>query len=625
MPEYRTSARLKNRKTTAAPAIQDSSSRNPPKRHKTVASPTSTVEEKPPERKIRGTRGKLKLITEMPFDILYETFSHLHPVDLLHLSQASKSLHDILLNRRAQSVWKTSFVNIQAGENPPPNMPPDMTYPNYALLLFGTVCQICCKVPGIYVHWAARLRFCLACMDFKRPSPAQTRSLERSGHYALFGLSGCPKENIVVSMSRKTFIQTQVKLSRERTEHAQQCFFWVQGQKMKRKMDLQTLRSQRQKAICKRLRAEGWGPELDFLGPRRIPNLPGANKPQALTDRIWSHIRPEVIDFLQEIRVICSQKERKELIQSRMIILYPKYDDYLNTQPRRFPLPGFADICGEAPFRSLIFSTPADNDFTLSDSDRLKDYFAEACKTWFESRSHALEALLPSECPRLDTAAAFFRCQWCKEPISYPRILKHKCLIISQANFKPSGDNVELYDLAVASERPWNFGGDQVEFDEEAAECARDIIAVCGADPREVSAEVMNELDRRVECLRCSQAKGRPAMRWTTAIIHELEKHYEEECQGPRWKLLEDPSEIDFVKNKEQATMNSWCKWVGCNHCGRTLNSGTMFWHLRTLHNIKNITKAEAQHHTFVPLDLSMKHPPYAVKLPRRQLGVNQR
>ncbi|KAG5341400.1 hypothetical protein C0989_010766 [Termitomyces sp. Mn162] len=441
MPEYRTSARLKNRKTTAAPAIQDSSSRNPPKRHKTVASPTSTVEEKPPERKIRGTRGKLKLITEMPFDILYETFSHLHPVDLLHLSQASKSLHDILLNRRAQSVWKT---------------------------------------------------------------------------------------------------------------HAQQCFFWVQGQKMKRKMDLQTLRSQRQKAyafissktsfmtyslrsICKRLRAEGLrslllhcmgdSPKMPQVGALNWIFWDQGGSPTYLeqtyhkrTDRIWSHIRPEVIDFLQEIRVICSQKERKELIQSRMIILYPKYDDYLNTQPRRFPLPGFADICGEAPFRSLIFSTPADNDFTLSDSDRLKDYFAEACKTWFESRSHALEALLPSECPRLDTAAAFFRCQWCKEPISYPRILKHKCLIISQANFKPSGDNVELYDLAVASERPWNFGGDQVEFDEEAAECARDIIAVCGADPREVSAEVMNELDRRVECLRCSQAKGRPAMRWTTAV-----------------------------------------------------------------------------------------------------------
>ncbi|KAG6901445.1 hypothetical protein C0995_011958, partial [Termitomyces sp. Mi166 len=186
-------------------------------------------------------------------------------------------------------------------------------------------------------------------------------------------------------------------------------------------------------------------------------------------------------------------------------------------------------------------------------------------------------------------------------------------------NFKPSGDDVELYDLALWPERPWNFGGNQVEFDEEAAEYARDVITVCGGDPRQVSAEAMDEFDRRVECLRCSQAKrkGRLAMRWTTAIIHEIEYHHEEEWEGPRWKLLEDPSEMDLVRSKEQAIVKSWRKWVGCNHCGQTINSGALFWHLRTSHNINNITEAEALDHTFVPLDLSMKDAPHAIKLAR--------
>ncbi|KAG6884908.1 hypothetical protein C0995_009763, partial [Termitomyces sp. Mi166 len=288
MPERRTSSRLKNKKIAtvagATSASSNSSQKPPPKRRKAVASPAPTVEEKA-DRKIRGTRGKLKLVTEMPLDILYETFSHLQPADLLHLSQASKSLRGILLNRKAQSVWKTSFANIQ--ENPPPKMLPDMTYPNYALLLFGTECQ---AAPGLYVHWAARLRLCLSCIDERTIPrtdqvglwylcPSWIIKLPKGGRRSL-----CLKEDyerIVQEKDRlkddKTllndFTEAQTRLCRERSEHARQCSLWVQGLKMKRKKDLQTLRSERQKeyaflssaghsmtdhlhSMCKRLREE---------------------------------------------------------------------------------------------------------------------------------------------------------------------------------------------------------------------------------------------------------------------------------------------------------------------------------------------------------------------------------
>lgn len=57
--------------------------------------------------KVRGRRGQLKLVVEMPFDILLEIFQYLPPADLLCLTKASKSLRALLLDRAtAYSLWK---------------------------------------------------------------------------------------------------------------------------------------------------------------------------------------------------------------------------------------------------------------------------------------------------------------------------------------------------------------------------------------------------------------------------------------------------------------------------------------------------------------------------------------
>ncbi|KAG6897023.1 hypothetical protein C0993_007818 [Termitomyces sp. T159_Od127] len=517
----RTSARLKNKRATNGTITLDSSINSayqklPSKRRKTAADITHIVKEKTAERKIRGVCGNLKLVTEMPLEILDEIFSHLQPADLLHLSQANKSLHSILLSRRAQSVWKASFANLQDSENPPPQIPSDITYPNYALLLFGTYCQYPSRTISTADPTVTGLWFQCPAWSLKLPKGKRRCLYIKEDCERVLHEKGRLKDNQTLL---KDFTEAQMKFCRERIAEGSSRFGWAQRLKQKRKNDLQSIRLERQKQVSVKLRAEGWGPELDFLGPDGIANLPGADKAQALTERIWSNILPALIEFLEEIRVIRLERERKDLIQCRMEILYPEYEEYLKTRPYHLSHPAFADICGEEPLRALIFSTPADDIFQLPNYDQLKNDFAKASKAWVESRSRMLEALLPPNSPRLDLAATFFRCRWCKEPISYPRILKHICLIANKIKYKPSGEDVELYKFAWRG-RPWNFGGDQVEFNEEAAGYARDIISVCGADPQEVSAEAMNELDCRVECLRCSQVvrKVRLAMRWTTAV-----------------------------------------------------------------------------------------------------------
>ncbi|KAG6877989.1 hypothetical protein C0993_001194 [Termitomyces sp. T159_Od127] len=239
----------------------------------------------------------------------------------------------------------------------------------------------------------------------------------------------------------------------------------------------------------------------------------------------WSQIHPCIIIHLEGVRLERLEKQRKRIVQRRMVLLMPLYQEYLSTLPHLSHVPGFPELCTEEPFRSLIFSTPIDTTLTPDDFAARKVNIAEACRAQSESQARLLEALLPPEYPSLDLAMALFKCQ-------------------CHNNFKPSGDNAELYEsaldhvpwdyrgsyseaeYALLFRRPWNFGGSQVKYDEEAAGHAKAIIEVCGADPCIVSKKAMDELDIRVECLRCGHGKrgrtGRLAMAWSVAARKSL-------------------------------------------------------------------------------------------------------
>lgn len=59
-----------------------------------------------PDKYVRGRRGHLKLMTEMPLDTLHEIFRQLGPLDLLYLSWANKSLRGILMEKAAKYIWE---------------------------------------------------------------------------------------------------------------------------------------------------------------------------------------------------------------------------------------------------------------------------------------------------------------------------------------------------------------------------------------------------------------------------------------------------------------------------------------------------------------------------------------
>ena len=84
-------------------------SRNSKKRktsHDKDALSDNAVAYKSNRRGIKSKRGDSKISKDVPLDVLVEIFRLLEPVDLLHLSRVSKSLHDLLSSNDMIFLWK---------------------------------------------------------------------------------------------------------------------------------------------------------------------------------------------------------------------------------------------------------------------------------------------------------------------------------------------------------------------------------------------------------------------------------------------------------------------------------------------------------------------------------------
>ncbi|KZT09619.1 uncharacterized protein LAESUDRAFT_646055 [Laetiporus sulphureus 93-53] len=80
----------------------------------------------------------LDKLPEMPLDILLEIFSHLRPLDLLHLARTTKALRTMLMSRSSISLWKGARELVGRL----PDCPSDLSEPQYANLLFDQHCHV---------------------------------------------------------------------------------------------------------------------------------------------------------------------------------------------------------------------------------------------------------------------------------------------------------------------------------------------------------------------------------------------------------------------------------------------------------------------------------------------------
>ena len=103
-------------------------------------------------------KGDSKFAKEVPFDVLLEICRYLQPIDLLHLSRVSKSMHDLLTSDDVGFLWKSvcffgvcffahsinifskAYNNIPLSDRPP--CPDDTNLVFYTNYVYGRHCQV---------------------------------------------------------------------------------------------------------------------------------------------------------------------------------------------------------------------------------------------------------------------------------------------------------------------------------------------------------------------------------------------------------------------------------------------------------------------------------------------------
>ena len=248
-----------------------------------------------------------------------------------------------------------------------------------------------------------------------------------------------------------------------------------------------------------------------------------------------------------------------------------------STMATHLIVPHTSYIAAFEPIEALLKTLPLEEVVTEEQMSALAkpDMIIQITETWRREADTFLLGLL-SKLPSspstdeaidrapLELATTFFKCNWCTEPINYPRILMHGCLRNRRCNDPDeeeddqeadegkidSGahDDVEAMEAEDNNAHQtrnarrneitvdsvwnkmsswfgpgWNEGNDQIFVDEEATNFAKTIVEVCGEDPNTTTFARMEELDARLECVRCTaksktKTRNRLVMNWTTAV-----------------------------------------------------------------------------------------------------------
>lgn len=72
----------------------------------------------------------------------------MHPYDLLKLARTTKTLRNILMSRSAITIWRTALQNV--ANTGLPEVPPDLTEPEFVNLAFDPYCHVCVSFDAIY-------------------------------------------------------------------------------------------------------------------------------------------------------------------------------------------------------------------------------------------------------------------------------------------------------------------------------------------------------------------------------------------------------------------------------------------------------------------------------------------
>ncbi|TFY59652.1 hypothetical protein EVJ58_g5648 [Rhodofomes roseus] len=495
----------------------------PPKPSKQSRSSTSTNGVAPKAatvarwKNVRGRRGGLKDMLNMPMDIIREICLSLHPRDLLSLSRTSKSFNSFLMRRSSAYLWRGSLRNV---EGLPP-CPSGLIEPSWVSLVFSPYCTE--EVAG-----------------FKKPCYLKSQIFEILDRCRVLSESGKWEED------RAALVETYVAEAEAVSEHAALCQTWAHNEECARRQEANTLMRQRLEDIIPRIRALGWGPELDFIQARDYAPLSQhklVKSTKKLTDRAWQKIQGELMLCMDGIREDRLANEIQNTLTERWTVLNRYGAALLERYFRKHPeLQQYglnvADLALCKEFRDVM-TAPADVVIDETNVLALEGQIGAIVDRWQEGvREQLSEVLAKHKFERnggtdpLDLATTIFHVG------EYPRYAWFPTIVADRGLRNPTPEaGRDWYEKFVYGQKVARcFVGCDMLCLVQPTDRMREIIQVCGKDPSAATAEDIDALNVQL----VSDTSPEPTT-WRDAMLDAAKDG------SQRWWLESRGAESQFV------------------------------------------------------------------------------
>ncbi|KAL0568949.1 hypothetical protein V5O48_013017 [Marasmius crinis-equi] len=584
--------------------------------------PTMTkIPRKKKQKVATGDSGR-PVFLDLPIDVFLEISRRLDPYDLLCLARTNKALREMLMSRKYSNMWRASRANI---EGLPP-LPPDMTEPAYANLIFNTSCFMCSKRSSSAM-WECRIRCCNKCLP---ELFIDGDVLQANEKYRMLALNA-ELLALIPKRGQAYFLRSAVeKFTRELEEikddleqvhlwydtkhkeqaaikkHAGKCHEWMKMQRDKRKLELAAMRNRRFQRAKELLVAEGWHEPV--VDDKRLLGHTFFRENREFSHSAWSRSKPSVVTFLNDIKQ--EVEKNLERRRGRYSALREFYTKLQNDNPYAI-LPSLGDLVLTHQIRTLIDHTPLTKELTADDFSTfvsMKSFvFSRLAQQWRSAKETEILEILREAVPTaeksssLHLATTVFRCNAvdCGQVLFYPDVLVHPCA--SSPAFQPATTTVPTKESCppfispdackMVESDPWNAGKNRISFDHEASANARAIVEACGLDPAVATANDMALKNPCIECITCRVSDSEyavPRLRWPQVLSHlpreKFVVHQPEDA-------VQDPPEVSSPST--DLPERSWVFGVRCARCDLLSNPRSELFaeHLAKEHGLDRISR----------------------------------
>ncbi|KAK7677003.1 hypothetical protein QCA50_020032 [Cerrena zonata] len=580
-------------------------------------------------RSIRGRKGGLKDMPQMPLDILFEIFGHLKPMDLLNISRISKPFRHLLMSRGSISLWKASRKNVPGI----PDCPSFLTEPAYANLCFYSRCHNCLKPNAQMMCWEVGARYCLSCNNllFHVPPQSAYGDISLFNQAALFpipdeivGKNGSDCGNMLYyhkptieafkkrwatlasDEERKEAVAEHQMRKDERVKFARACEVWLSQRKDTRKREIIQLKRDRMEEVCRRLVTLGYGEDLEYSNEfyrfRKHPlwEIPNVIQSKPWTERSWNNMKGKILEFMDAVRVERLFLMRMDAIEPRVKLL----EDVLVSWRISTGVisPHTYDFLFVPEVKSLIDAPPNGKvsvPVTREDLEKLEPVFYRYHKEWKQKGLETIENLVSIglSLPRSSALCAlaisqFAICSGCSMAVSFANALVHRCISRSEFSGRENTYESVITELTHRSMAP------TLEH-LILAEGLRDIIVACGQDPTAVTANEMDALDVRLECRACRTDGFVNVFNWRRAFKHSRVQYSHRSNYAfkrpPVWQQV-PLTYISIIKELESKLLSNdererqeghQIPWF-CAHCPRSLDFNAWYCVRNANHATRN-------------------------------------